>query len=106
MFNIGNGTVVDFWSNGVTTDGPDYGVAVARPHLALDYVGGGVTAVATAIPEPATWAMMLVGFAGIGFAGYRRARAGHATVIVAKRTGHKVGLDTATRMAADADLCP
>ena len=26
---------------------------------------------ATAAPEPATWAMMLVGFAGLGFAGYR-----------------------------------
>jgi hypothetical protein len=28
----------------------------------------------TAIPEPTPWAMMLVGFAGIGFAGYRRVR--------------------------------
>ena len=27
-----------------------------------------------AVPEPSTWAMMLVGFAGLGFAGYRRAR--------------------------------
>ena len=27
------------------------------------------------IPEPATWAMMLIGFAGLGFAAYRRARA-------------------------------
>jgi PEP-CTERM motif len=25
------------------------------------------------IPEPSTWAMMLLGFAGLGFAGYRRA---------------------------------
>jgi PEP-CTERM motif len=24
-----------------------------------------------AIPEPSTWAMMLLGFAGLGFAGYR-----------------------------------
>ena len=23
------------------------------------------------IPEPSTWAMMLLGFAGLGFAGYR-----------------------------------
>jgi hypothetical protein len=26
----------------------------------------------TAVPEPATWAMMLLGFAGIGFMAYRR----------------------------------
>ncbi len=28
-------------------------------------------AVGGAVPEPSTWAMMLVGFAGLGFAGYR-----------------------------------
>jgi probable HAF family extracellular repeat protein len=28
------------------------------------------------VPEPSTWAMMLAGFAGLGFAGYRRAKAG------------------------------
>ncbi len=31
-------------------------------------------AVGGAVPEPSTWAMMLVGFAGLGFAGYRSAR--------------------------------
>ena len=31
-------------------------------------IGG---AVPQAVPEPSTWAMMLVGFAGLGFAGYR-----------------------------------
>jgi hypothetical protein len=31
----------------------------------LDFVVGG------AVPEPSTWAMTLVGFAGLGFAGYR-----------------------------------
>jgi hypothetical protein len=25
-----------------------------------------------AVPEPSTWAMMLLGFAGLGFVGYRR----------------------------------
>jgi hypothetical protein len=24
------------------------------------------------VPEPSTWAMMLIGFAGLGFAAYRR----------------------------------
>ena len=31
-------------------------------------------------PEPSTWAMMLLGFAGLGFAGYRRAREQRALV--------------------------
>jgi hypothetical protein len=38
--------------------------------LAID---GNVTTLG-AVPEPSTWAMMLVGFAGLGYAGYRRAR--------------------------------
>jgi hypothetical protein len=31
-----------------------------------------ISSVNTAAPEPSTWAMMLVGFAGLGFVGYRR----------------------------------
>jgi PEP-CTERM motif len=31
-------------------------------------------AFSTAAPEPSTWAMMLLGFAGLGFVGYRRTR--------------------------------
>ena len=31
-------------------------------------------ALSNSVPEPSTWAMMLVGFAGLGYAGYRRAR--------------------------------
>ena len=33
-----------------------------------------------AAPEPATWAMMLLGFAGLGFAGYRGARRGQSAI--------------------------
>jgi Domain of unknown function (DUF4082)/PEP-CTERM motif len=33
-----------------------------------------VTLGASAVPEPSTWAMMLLGFAGIGFAGYLASR--------------------------------
>jgi PEP-CTERM motif len=32
--------------------------------------------VGTPVPEPSTWAMMLAGFAGLGFLGYRKARKG------------------------------
>jgi hypothetical protein len=31
--------------------------------------------VSSSVPEPSTWAMMLPGFAGLSFAGFRRARA-------------------------------
>jgi hypothetical protein len=31
-----------------------------------------------AVPEPSTWAMMALGFAGLAFAGYRRSRKGAA----------------------------
>ena len=51
LFNIGGGRVVDVWSNGDfsgTGTGPiNYGVAVATPATALDYVGG-----VSATPEP------------------------------------------------------
>ncbi|SIO46269.1 PEP-CTERM protein-sorting domain-containing protein [Bradyrhizobium erythrophlei] len=33
-----------------------------------------LTATITSVPEPATWAMMIFGFAGIGFMTYRRPR--------------------------------
>jgi hypothetical protein len=33
-----------------------------------------VSFVLTSVPEPSTWAMMLAGFAGLGFAGYRASR--------------------------------
>ena len=37
---------------------------------------GQIVGVSSVIPEPSTWAMMLLSFAGLGYAGYRRARAG------------------------------
>jgi hypothetical protein len=33
-----------------------------------------ITGEVRAIPEPSTWAMMLLGFAGLGYAGYRGRR--------------------------------
>jgi hypothetical protein len=35
---------------------------------------GGADISIAPVPEPSTWAMMLLGFAGLGFAGYRRSR--------------------------------
>jgi len=80
MFTLGGstvapGTVVDLFDNGVSpTTGVNYGgfgVAVATSAETLAYVAVGVTAT---VPEPSTWAMMILGFAGLGFAGYRQSR--------------------------------
>ena len=68
MFGIGNGQVVDIFSNGDTGHGVDYGVAVASASNALDYVSGGVTTTTT--PEPGTaW---LLGSGLVGMVGWRR----------------------------------
>ena len=73
MFTIGGGTVVDLFNNGVgaITHIPygGFGVVVANQDVALDYVAGGVTA---STPEPSTWAMMILGFAGVAIMAYRR----------------------------------
>jgi PEP-CTERM motif len=48
--------------------------AVSSDNL-FDSISGGVTVTPFTpggVPEPSTWAMMLVGFAGIGFLGYRK----------------------------------
>jgi PEP-CTERM motif len=37
-----------------------------------------VTPVTSGVPEPSTWAMLLFGFGGLGFLGYRKARQGLA----------------------------
>ncbi len=39
-----------------------------------------IASAAAAAPEPATWAMMLLGFAGLGYAGFRQSRARAASV--------------------------
>jgi hypothetical protein len=37
--------------------------------------------IAAIVPEPSTWAMMLLGFAGLGYVGFRKARARSAISI-------------------------
>jgi fermentation-respiration switch protein FrsA (DUF1100 family) len=38
------------------------------------FPGGEIRGFPSAVPEPSTWAMMLLGFAGLGFAAYRQRR--------------------------------
>jgi hypothetical protein len=35
-------------------------------------LGFGTSILTATVPEPSTWAMMLIGFAGLGYAGYRQ----------------------------------
>ena len=37
----------------------------------------GANTLTAAVPEPSTWAMMILGFAGVGFMAYRRSRSQH-----------------------------
>jgi hypothetical protein len=71
MFSLSNGDVVDMYSNG-GAGGPIYGAVVFTAAGGPDYTSaGGLT---LNVPEPSTWAMMVIGFAGLGLAGYRKAR--------------------------------
>jgi hypothetical protein len=58
-------------------EGPLFGVAAATCSTSLDYVANGVTA---STPEPSTWALTALGFARLGFSGYRRARKAEAAI--------------------------
>lgn len=44
---------------------------VASPNIDF-YLFGDTASAVSAVPEPSTWAMMVLGFAGIGFMAYRR----------------------------------
>jgi PEP-CTERM motif len=65
--NIATGAIVNQFNTG-TGGSTLYGVSVFGE---ITSGGGGGT-----IPEPSTWAMMLVGFAGLGLMGYRKAKSG------------------------------
>jgi hypothetical protein len=75
LFGIGGGTVVDLFDNGIGAfsgiNYGGYGVVVATADAQLDRVARGGT---VTVPEPSTWAMVILGFAGLGVAGYRRSR--------------------------------
>ena len=46
------------------------------------YLFGTVTpAISSGVPEPATWVLMLLGFAGLGMASYRHGKAGRALLM-------------------------
>jgi hypothetical protein len=60
----------------------DDDATIQLTNAAGDFIGANISNVTVAVsttlpvPEPSTWAMMLVGFAGLGFAGYRARKRG------------------------------
>ena len=84
MFMLSNGDVVDLYSNGwiagpgnPTPPSTDYyGVVVGYTDpingFTADYTSA--DGLMFTAPEPSTWAMMIFGFAGLGFVGYRASR--------------------------------
>ena len=63
-------TMVSFTLNDAAVSAINADLAAGDTYFA---VGGSVNA-STAIPEPSTWAMMLLGFVGFGYRAYRKAK--------------------------------
>ena len=71
---LGNWTVaaVGVGEGGYGPTGPTYG----QPMAQITSLTVGSSDVVAAVPEPSTWAMMVLGFAGLGLLSYRRTRKG------------------------------
>lgn len=65
--NANNGTVI-FGANGIAPNGGT-DIFSLEEKVALNTL-----VINGSVPEPSTWAMMILGFAGIGFLSYRRSR--------------------------------
>jgi hypothetical protein len=71
----------DFVWTSTYNPGTGGGIAVSSSYPGFDDVSGGVGGISilsegpVSTPEPSTWAMMLIGFVGLGYAGYRRTSA-------------------------------
>lgn len=70
VFETSGGVWVNFWSNGDFGGGATYGAGVTDGRTVLDYTRGDV--LAQAVPEPASWALMIAGFGLVGTALRRR----------------------------------
>ena len=72
-----NGTLVTLSDTGHIIDTGNYdfinGSTDGNESIKWNLIGSEATRGGT-IPEPSTWAMMLLGFAGLGYAGYRKTR--------------------------------
>jgi Protein of unknown function (DUF3383)/PEP-CTERM motif len=74
------------------------GYSINTPPI-VDSVGASSARPLVAVPEPSTWAMMLLGLAGLGFVGYRRTR---TTAAVAPRSDSRL---VGFRRPSQASIC-
>jgi uncharacterized membrane protein len=84
-FSIGGGIVsAAEWSIGgkitILGDLPGFDSSEASGINAAGQVVGFSSDGPSSVPEPSTWGMMCFGFAALALAGYRRAKAGRATL--------------------------
>jgi hypothetical protein len=76
---LGSFTFSSYYSGSITfngglADGASTYFSLEERLSAADFSGGG-GGITVGAPEASTWAMMLIGFASLGFASYRRAKA-------------------------------
>jgi choice-of-anchor A domain-containing protein len=93
LFNFSNASTVAVGNWGASILAPDAALSILNGNIsgsvfAASYLGGGElhnnlfdgALPSTAAPELSTWAMLIAGFAGLGFLGWRRAPKGAAAV--------------------------
>jgi hypothetical protein len=71
----------NFTVDGLIDQTAIWGRALTTTEISYLYNDGAGREISNSVPEPSTWAMMLLGFAGLGFAGYWRSRNSSAPVL-------------------------
>lgn len=74
LVKIDDTGIDEFWrlANPVALGASQYTLTINGNNSGAGSLGGSITIRQAAVPEPATWAMMLIGFGAVGFAMRRR----------------------------------
>ena len=82
---VGPGSILTAFLEQTTTKKgvPTTSVITTAQSSALILDAPGVAVHMSSVPEPSTWAMLLLGFAGLGFAGYRKAHSPRTALPIA-----------------------
>jgi len=77
-YAFGSGNTLASFTSSLTAFGST--AASTNMFTVKNFAVAGFQAFTPVVPEPSTWAMMLLGFTGLGFAGYRKARGGRTAL--------------------------